>query len=88
MTNDRVTVDGTALTHDGADLVDTAAMRELPELHVDLPAAMAQGRMDFLSLGMARAYCGAPARSSAQEGATTFEELTAMLVETIREAAA
>lgn len=70
---------------DRPELVDTERMRALPELEVDMPAAIGAGRTDFLAMGMADAYCGAPAAATAQEGADTFETLTAMLVETIRE---
>jgi creatinine amidohydrolase len=54
---------------------------------VDMPAAIAEGRTDFLALGMDRAYCGAPAEATAAEGERTFETLTEMLVELIREVA-
>jgi creatinine amidohydrolase len=57
---------------------------ELPPNEVDMPAAMAAGRTDFLAMGMDRAYCGAPAEASAEEGRATFETLTDMLVELVR----
>ena len=41
----------------------------LEERHVDMPAAIRDGRTDFLAMGMDEAYCGAPAESSAEEGA-------------------
>lgn len=69
------------------DLVDRERMLALPENHVDMPAAIAAGRTDFLSLGMDEAYCGAPAKATAEEGEQTFETLTDMLVELIREVA-
>jgi creatinine amidohydrolase len=56
---------------------------ELPPNEVDMPAAMAAGRTDFLAMGMDRAYCGAPAEATAEEGRATFETLTDMLVELI-----
>jgi creatinine amidohydrolase len=70
---------------DRPDLVDTAVMRELPPVHVDLPAAMSAGRADFAGLGMDRAYCGSPASATAAEGTSTFDTLTDLLVELIRE---
>ncbi|HEX2130450.1 MAG TPA: creatininase family protein [Actinophytocola sp.] len=70
---------------DRPDLVDTATMRTLPEVTVDLPAEMAAGRRRFTELGMDRAYCGAPAAATAGEGAATFDTLTDILVELIRE---
>jgi creatinine amidohydrolase len=64
------------------ELVDPTAT-ELPPNEVDMPAAMAAGRTDFLAMGMDRAYCGAPAEASAEEGRQTFETLTDMLVELV-----
>lgn len=68
-------------------LVDTQRMRELPPVPVDMPAAIGQGRADFSAMGMTEAYCGAPADATASEGAATFDTLTAMLVDTIRDTA-
>lgn len=67
------------------ELVDVEIMRGLPRIAVDMPAAMRAGRADFPSMGMAQAYCGSPAEATAEEGAETFETLTDMLVEAIRE---
>ena len=66
-------------------LVDRDRMRELPSLFVDMPAAIASGKTDFVAMGMHEAYCGAPAEASAAEGVNTLALLTAMLVELIRE---
>jgi creatinine amidohydrolase len=66
-------------------LVDSARMHVLPELIVDMPAAIAAGQHDFISMGMHDAYCGAPSQSTAEEGATTLATLTTMLIELIRE---
>jgi creatinine amidohydrolase len=60
---------------------------DLPTTEVDMPAAMAAGRTDFVAMGMDRAYCGAPAEATAEEGRATFETLTDMLVELVREQA-
>jgi creatinine amidohydrolase len=68
---------------DAPQLVD-AAMADLPANEVDMPAAMAAGRTDFVAMGMERAYCGAPAEATAEEGRETFETLTDMLVELVR----
>ena len=62
-------------------------MHALEERHVDLPAAIRAGQTDFVALGMDEAYCGSPAEASAEEGHETFETLTDMLVELIREVA-
>jgi len=66
-------------------LVDGDAMARLPAVEVDMPAAIAAGRTDFRAMGMERAYCGAPAEATADEGRTTFETLTDLLVELVRE---
>jgi len=73
---------------DRPELVHTDRMQVLTERHVDMPAAIREGRTNFLAMGMDEAYCGAPAESSADEGRETFETLTDMLVELIREVAA
>jgi creatinine amidohydrolase len=68
---------------DAPQLVDPA-MADLPANEVDMPAAMAAGRTDFVAMGMDRAYCGAPAEATAEEGRASFETLTDMLVELVR----
>ncbi|WP_370947610.1 creatininase family protein [Amycolatopsis sp. cg5] len=70
---------------DRPELVDAEAMRALPYLPVDMPTAMREGRDDFQAMGMHQAYCGAPAEATPGEGEATFEILTEMLIETIRE---
>jgi creatinine amidohydrolase len=67
---------------DAPRLVDPV-VADLPANEIDMPAAMAAGRTDFLAMGMDRAYCGAPAQASAEEGRATFEILTDMLVELV-----
>ena len=67
---------------DAPRLVDSV-VADLPANEVDMPAAMAAGRTDFLAMGMDRAYCGAPAEATPEEGHTTFETLTDMLVELV-----
>jgi creatinine amidohydrolase len=73
---------------DRPELVHADRMTALEERHVNMPAAIREGRTDFLAMGMDEAYCGAPAESSAEEGRATFETLAEMLVELIREVAA
>ena len=68
---------------DAPELVDPEAA-SLPSNEVDMPAAMAAGRTDFVAMGMDRAYCGAPAEASAEEGRATFETLTDILVELVK----
>ena len=72
---------------DAPQLVDRDLMTRLPAVPVDMPAAMAAGATDFVSMGMTDAYCGAPSEASATEGAQTYETLTDMLVELILEQA-
>ena len=67
---------------DAPQLVDPE-VASLPSNEVDMPAAMAAGRTDFVAMGMDRAYCGAPAKATAEEGRATFETLTDMLVELV-----
>ena len=55
---------------------------------IDRPAAIAAGQTDFMAMGMDRAYCGAPAEATAEEGEQTFETLADLLVELVREMAA
>jgi creatinine amidohydrolase len=73
---------------DRPELVHTDRMSALEERHVDMPAAIRAGQTDFVAMGMEQAYCGSPAEASAEEGDRTFETLTIMLVELIREVAA
>jgi creatinine amidohydrolase len=72
---------------DRPELVHVDRMTALAERHVDMPAAIRAGQTDFLAMGMDQAYCGSPAESTAEEGRETFETLTDLLVELIREVA-
>jgi creatinine amidohydrolase len=72
---------------DRPSLVDTEAMSRLPKLEVNMASAMREGRSDFLAMGMDAAYCGDPAAATATEGRSTFDTLTTMLVEVIRDVA-
>ena len=72
---------------DRPELVKRDRMEALEAKIVDMPAAIAEGRTDFVSMGMTGAYCGSPAEASAEEGEQTFETLTDMLVELVREVA-
>jgi creatinine amidohydrolase len=67
------------------ELVEAEVMRRLPALRVNMPAAMADGRTDFLAMGMDRAYCGAPAEATAREGDSTLATLAGLLIDMIRE---
>ncbi|WP_436496482.1 creatininase family protein [Actinokineospora sp. HUAS TT18] len=72
---------------DHPHLVDTDTMATLPPLIVDMPAAMRDGRTDFPAMGMDQAYCGAPAEATAAEGLSTFDTLTELLIDVIRDLA-
>jgi creatinine amidohydrolase len=69
-------------------LIRGERMRGLESRMIDMPAAIAAGQTDFIAMGMDRAYCGSPAEASAEEGEQTFDTLTQLLVDLVREAAA
>ena len=66
------------------ELVDREAMARLPYVGVSLPEVIAAGMKDFREMGLAEAYCGAPAEATAEEGRGTFATLTDLLVELVR----
>jgi creatinine amidohydrolase len=72
---------------DAPALVRRERMDALEAKMVDMPAGIAEGKASFEAMGMDRAYCGSPAEATAAEGEQTFETLTEMLVELIREVA-
>ncbi len=69
-------------------LVRRDRMEALESRMIDMPAAIAAGRTDFMAMGLNEAYCGAPAEASSEEGESTFAILTEMLVGLVREVAA
>jgi creatinine amidohydrolase len=73
---------------DEPGLVRRERMETLESKMIDMPAAIAAGQTDFIIMGMDRAYCGAPAEATAEEGERTFETLTELLIDLIREVAA
>jgi creatinine amidohydrolase len=73
---------------DRPDLVHTRMLPDLPEVPVNMPVEMAAGRTSFTAMGMDRAYSGAPAEATADEGVSTFDTLTEMLVLLVREVGA
>ena len=68
-------------------LVDEAARLALPELHVDLVAAIKGGAKNFLECGGPDAYLGAPASATAAEGHRLFELLADAAAQTLRRSA-
>jgi creatinine amidohydrolase len=69
------------------DLVDAVTARALPRVPVNMVAAIRDGRTDFLAMGMTDGYCGSPAEATVAEGEATFDTLTELLVEVIRDVA-
>lgn len=65
------------------DLVRMDLAASLPELVVPLAEHIRAGKRDFLECGMPRAYCGDPARASADEGRVTLSTLAALIVEAV-----
>lgn len=72
---------------DRPGLVREDRMAALESNMIDMPAAIAAGQTDFLAMGMDRAYCGAPAEATAEEGERSFEILAELLIELVREVA-
>ena len=60
------------------ELVDREAMARLPYVGVSLPEVIAAGLKDFRDMGLAEAYCGAPAEATAEEGEASYETLADM----------
>jgi creatinine amidohydrolase len=73
---------------DAPGLVRRERMAGLESKMIDMPAAIAAGRTDFMAMGMDQAYCGTPAEASAEEGEQTFAKLTELVIALVREAAA
>lgn len=69
---------------DHPELVDPDVMYELPYVPVNLAAVIADGKKEFVEMGLVQAYCGAPAEATPEEGEQIFETLTDMLVEQMR----
>jgi creatinine amidohydrolase len=59
----------------------------LPEVGIDLAAALRAGAKDFHEMGATRAYFGRPADGSAAEGGALFEEMGGILADAIAGAA-
>ena len=72
---------------DHPELVNQDRMRSLEAKMIDMPTAIRSGQTSFVAMGMDRAYAGAPAEATAEEGEQTFETLADLLVELIKEIA-
>jgi len=57
----------------------------LPRVGVNLAAEIAAGRSRFRDIGMDRAYTGAPAEATSEEGDALYEKLVAMIVGEVTE---
>ncbi len=66
------------------DLVDAAAMQHLPDLPINLAAAMRAGARDFVEAGGHDAYFGWPARAQAERGDALLDTLADIVVEAIQ----
>lgn len=67
-----------------SDLV-AAARAGLPEVKVSLSRKIAEGAREFRAMGLERAYAGAPAEATADEGAALYERLAEMIAATVLE---
>ena len=67
------------------ELIDRDAAAGLPEVPVSLPKAIAAGLKDFRDMGLADAYCGAPAEATVEEGKQSYDVLAELTIELIRE---
>ena len=68
------------------DLVRQKVASELPTLEISLSEAIQAGKSGFLDAGMTRAYTGAPALATAEEGERLYLEHTQMVVTEVMEA--
>ena len=74
-----------ALARDPA-LSDEAARADLPELPISLSDQLRAGVTEFRAMGMDRAYAGAPAAATAEEGVELYDRLADMVVGEVLEA--
>jgi creatinine amidohydrolase len=61
------------------ELVDDTARSDLPEVPTSLSEGIKAGRLTFAAMGMDRAYAGAPADGTADEGREQLELLAQMI---------
>lgn len=65
--------------------VDMDVARALPDVSVSLSDGIRAGRSSFLSMGIDRAYTGAPRDASAEEGREMIERLAEMIAAEVEE---
>jgi len=68
------------------ETVDRAAAAALPALATSLSAGMKEGRASFREMGLDRAYTGAPAEATPEEGERMLERLATMIATEVQEA--
>lgn len=68
------------------DLVDDGARAALPEVAIDLAAALRAGAKDFKEMGATDGYFGQPAAASAAEGHALYDAMADIVVEAVRAA--
>lgn len=68
------------------ELVVDAERRDLPEVRVSLSEKLGQGVSDFVEMGLDRAYAGAPALATPDEGNDLLDRLATMIVGEVEEA--
>jgi creatinine amidohydrolase len=59
-------------------------MAQLEYVPVSLPKVIAAGMKDFRDMGLADAYCGAPAEATAEEGEAVYATLVELTIELMR----
>lgn len=80
--------EGSVVLAERPDLVRMAVARELPPVPASLSTAIRDGATTFDQAGGPRAYFGAPAEATAEEGAATIAALGDILAEAVLEALA
>lgn len=56
------------------------SFRELPEVNVDLAAAIKSGKKSFREAGVLNAYCGHPATATREEGERLYDKLVSIVL--------
>ena len=80
--------EGSVVLAERPELVRTELAQDLPENGQSLSVAIREGKSDFADAGGPRAYFGAPAAATAEEGEQTVAELGAILFDAVRDALA
>lgn len=62
-----------------------ASFRELPEVDVDLAAAIKAGKRTFREAGVLNAYCGHPATATREEGERLYAKLVEIVLRAVQD---